>query len=204
MAGFVAFASPTVAAAHPHVFITATVMPAFDAEGRLQSVRERWTFDYDQAGFARFAVDRNGRLEDAAGALARGGPLFWMAEYDYLTRLTAGGRPVRHDAAREIAVSVAAPRVVVEFTLPLAEPQRATLGIGIDVFDPEYFYAIYFDTPGVQPIAAPPACRIGRRESANIDPVAAMLLRRLNLPADPKILNDPAAGYEVRVAIDCK
>lgn len=194
------------ATAHPHVFITAKVTPIFDAEGRFAAVHEHWSFDQDVTGPALNRPVRDGRLEaaDVAAAMSGGGPLAWIRRHAYLTRLTIAGRQVLAGEARDIGVWVRPPGVVVEFTLPLAEATTVAAGAGVDVFDPEYFYAVYLDGSTIQSPTAPPACAVTRRRDANIDPVAAMLLRQLQLPADPRVLGDPAAGHEVRVAIDCR
>jgi hypothetical protein len=50
----------------------------------------------------------------------------------------------------------------------------------------------------------PASCQAARRQQPNLDPVAVMIIRKLGLSADPAVISDPAAGYAVRVAIDCK
>jgi ABC-type uncharacterized transport system substrate-binding protein len=194
------------AAAHPHVFPLVKVTALFDDVGRFSGVHEKWSFDYDYSAIAKEQADTDasGSVDEAetAKAMTDGG-LGWIPYYDYFTRLTVAGRKVEHGPPQDVTPKFFAGKLYVEFTLPLVEPQPVTLGAGIDVFDGEFYYDFEFDYPDVDAVNSPPACIIDRRQQANLDPVAVMLIRKLGLPADPSVLNDPAAGYAVRVAIDC-
>jgi len=198
-----ALAAPALA--HPHVFPLVKVTALFDDAGRFAGVHEKWSFDYDYSAIAKEQTDTdgNGSVDDAEMAKAWTEGLAWVAHYDYFTRLTVAGRKVEHGPPQDVAPKFFAGKLYVEFTLPLAEPQPVTLGAGIDVFDGEFYYDFEFDYPDVDAENAPASCVVDRRQQDNLDPVAVMLIRKLGLPADPSILNDPAAGYAVRVAIDC-
>jgi ABC-type uncharacterized transport system substrate-binding protein len=193
------------ALAHPHVFPLVKVTALFDGAGRFSGVHEKWTFDYDYSAIAKELADTDDSksIDDEEMARSWTEGLAWVAHHDYFTRLTVAGRPVPHGEPQDVNPRFFAGKLLVEFTLPLAEPQPVTLGAGIDVFDGEFYYDFEFDYPDVDATNAPAACMVDRRQQANLDPVAVMLIRKLGLPADPSILNDPAAGYAVRVAIDC-
>src|SRR5262249_46728573 len=117
--------------------------------------------------------------------------------------LTIGGQRVGHGPAQDVSVGVTNAKLVVEFTLPLAEPQVPKQGAEIDVFDPEVYYDVQFDHPDVMPANAPASCTIGARPKDDLDPIAVMLIKRLGLPANPQVLNDPATGFTVRVEVNC-
>jgi ABC-type uncharacterized transport system substrate-binding protein len=204
LAALCAVAVSSPAAAHPHVWITVTVTPAFDDAGRWTSVHQKWSFDYDYSTLVGPELDKDGDGAVDVSVLAEGGVLSWIISKDFLTRLTVAGREVRHGHPESLTIGVPAAKLVVEFTLPLAEPQVITLGAGVDVFDPEVYYDIVFDYPDIQAPTAPNSCVVDRRKQPNLDPMAVMLIRRLGLTVDPTILNDPATGFAVRVAIDCK
>ena len=193
------------AAAHPHVFPLVKVTALFDDAGRFAGVHEKWSFDYDYSAIAKEQVDTDGSgsVDDAEMAKAWTEGLGWVTYYDYFTRLTVAGHKVEHGPPQDVTPKFFAGKLYIDFTLPLAEPVPVTLGAGVDVFDGEFYYDFEFDYPDVDAVNAPPACVVDRRQQANLDPVAVMLIRKLGLPADPSILNDPAAGYAVRVAIDC-
>jgi ABC-type uncharacterized transport system substrate-binding protein len=195
------------AQAHPHAWIAASVAPTFDDGGRLASVREKWVFDYDYSTLIGPQLDQNGdgafTGEELLGHLREGGILSWILNGNYFTRITMGGEPAAFGPAENFSVGVVEAALTVEFTLPLLDPRAVVGRAGVDVFDPEFYYDITFGSPDVEPVNAPPACTVGRRESDNLDPVAVLLLRRLGLAANPAVVNDPAAGYSLRVAIDC-
>ncbi len=206
LASVAAFATAAPSHAHPHVFPVVTVTALFDETGRFSGVREKWSFDYDYSGTIRAGIDTDGSgsisPEESAASLQPGGVLNWLVAGNYFTRLTVGGRPVPAGDAKAEATLFAG-KLLLEFTVPLKEPQLTVLGAGIDVFDPEFFYDIEFDYPDVEAANAPKGCAVRRRVSDNLDPVAVMLMRRLGIGADPKVISDPAAGYAVRIAINC-
>jgi ABC-type uncharacterized transport system substrate-binding protein len=193
------------ALAHPHAWITATVAPTFDDGGRLASVREKWVFDYDYSTLVGPRLDQNGdgafTGEELMGHLGEGGILAWILNANYFTRITMGDEAVEFGPAENFSVGVVEAALTVEFTLPLLDPKAVVGEAGVDVFDPDYYYDITFGSTDVEPVNAPTACIVRRRNADNLDPVAVLLLRRLGLAANPAVINDPAAGYSVRVAI---
>jgi ABC-type uncharacterized transport system substrate-binding protein len=196
------------AIAHPHVFPVVTITVQFDDAGRFSGVHEKWSFDYDYSGVVKSTIDKDGdgsaSPDELTAALGMDGVLSWLALGDYMTRLTLGGRPVARGEVKDPDVKFYAGKLLIEFTVPLKEPQPATLGAGVDVFDAEFYYDVEFDYPDVEATGTPASCQVTRREKDNLDPVAIMIIRKLGLTADPKVLSDPASGYAVRVAIDCK
>jgi ABC-type uncharacterized transport system substrate-binding protein len=208
LAGLCIGGASAPAVAHPHVWFTVTVAPTFDDAHRLSSVHQKWYFDYDYSLLVGSQLDQNGdgtfSVDELIKTLTGDGALSWILNKDFFTLVTVGGQKVGHGPAQDVSVGVTDAKLVVEFTLPLAEPQVATLGAGIDVFDPEFYYDIEFDYPDVEAPTAPATCQVAVRERDNLDPVAIMIIRKLGLTADPRVLSDPAAGYAVRVAIDCK
>ena len=201
----IAAAAP--ASAHPHVWFTVTVAPAFDDAGRFASVHEKWYFDYDYSLLIGSQLDQNGdgvfSVDELIKTLTGDGPLAWILGKDFFTLLTVAGQKIDHGPAQDISVGVIDAKLVVEFTLPLAEPQAAAKGAEIDVFDPEVYYDVQFDHPDVVAPTAPASCTVGARPKDDLDPIAVMLIKRLGLPASPQVLNDPATGFTVRVEINC-
>jgi tRNA threonylcarbamoyladenosine biosynthesis protein TsaE len=192
--------------AHPHVFIDATVTPIFDGLGRFAAVHERWTFDqaFTDSILSDLDVNRDGLLEESEIRNAGATGSLWFVPYGYFTRITFAGRPVATSGVNDFSVTIPGPRLVLELTLPLAEPEAVTAGAGIDVFDPDIYVDVEFAEPGIDTSRLPAACQAGRRQQPNLDPTAVMLIRKLGLSTDPSVLNDPAAGFAFRVAIDCK
>ena len=200
-------AAATPATAHPHVWFTVTVSPAFDEAGRLASVHEKWYFDYDYSLLIGSQLDQNGdgvfSVDELIKTLTGDGPLAWILNKDFFTLLTVAGQKIDHGPAQDVSVGVTDAKLVVEFTLPLAAPQSATQGAEIDVFDPEVYYDVQFDHPDIIAPTTPASCTVGARPKDDLDPIAVMLIKRLGLPASPQVLNDPATGFTVRVEIAC-
>jgi ABC-type uncharacterized transport system substrate-binding protein len=200
--------SVSPATAHPHVFPLVELTALFDDAGRFGGVQETWSFDSEFSGPIKLAMDddQDGTISNAelAKALGSHGVLAWVVTADYFTRLTVAGRTVAHNMPRDVTLTFVAGRMVIQFRLPLAEPAAVVLGAGIDVFDPEFYFDFEFANPNLDVNRQPANCNVGIRDRTNIDPVAVMLIRTLGLKADPAVIADPAAGYAVRVAIDCK
>jgi ABC-type uncharacterized transport system substrate-binding protein len=197
----------TPAAAHPHVWMTVTVAPTFDTAGRLASVHEKWYFDYDYSLLIGGQLDANDdgqfSVEELVATISPGGLLGWIGEKNWLTLLTIAGKQVTNGPVTGISVGVVESKLVVEFDVALPEPQQAKEGAEIDIFDPEVYYDVQFDKPDVVPVAAPAACNVAPRPKDDLDPFAVMVIKRLGLPADPKIMSDPAVGFNVRITISC-
>jgi ABC-type uncharacterized transport system substrate-binding protein len=198
-------ASP--AAAHPHVWMTVTVAPTFDADGRFASVHEKWFFDYDYSLLIGSQLDADGdgqfSVDELVATISPGGLLGWIGEKNWLTLLTVGGQQIPRGAVSNISVGVVESRLTVEFTLALPEPQPVKLGAEVDVFDPEVYYDVQFDRPDIEAPTAPASCTVAARPKDELDPFAVMMIKRLGLPSDPKVLNDPAVGFTVRVMLNC-
>jgi hypothetical protein len=129
-----------------------------------------------------------------------------MPDGNYFTRVSLGLATIENEPAQHISARMVRSALTVEFTLPLVEPLAVgDATIGIDVFDPEYFYEIAFATPDIVASDAPAGCSVARRGVSDtpLDPMAILLLRRLGLLADQEIALDPAAGYPARVVITC-
>jgi ABC-type uncharacterized transport system substrate-binding protein len=205
LAGAACLAVPAPASAHPHVWIVVKVTMIFDDEGRFTAAKENWAFDYDfSAIFKEEAdTDMSGSVSEDETAKGLADNLSWIPHYDYFTRLTVAGHQVNHKDPVDYTARYFAGKLYVEFTLPLEQPADIVLGAGVDVFDPEFYYDHEFDYPDVDAVKAPASCIVDRRTTPNLDPVAVMIIRKLGLSSDPTILNDPATGYAVRVAVNC-
>ncbi|MFO1185623.1 MAG: DUF1007 family protein [Bauldia sp.] len=199
--------APAPVTAHPHVWFTVGVEPIFDSGGRLSSVHEKWLFDYDYSLIVGSQLDQNDdgvfSVEELLAVIGPNGILSWIIQKDYLTLLRIGGEKVAPGPAENISVGVIDSKLTVEFTLPLSARDAPRFEAEVDVFDPEVYYDVQFDRPAVIAPTAPARCSVGARAKDDLDPVAVMIIKKLGLSADPRVLNDPALGFTVRVAIAC-
>jgi ABC-type uncharacterized transport system substrate-binding protein len=192
------------AAAHPHVFPIVKITALFDEAGRFSGAHVSWVFDYDFSAIAKEEADtdKGGYVDDMELAAYTERYLGWVPMSDYMTRITVEGRPVARKPVEDYAVKFFAAQLYIDFTVPLETPV-AVKTAGIDVFDPEFYYDFEFGYPDFDAVNQPAACIVDRREAAAFDPVAVMIIKKLGLPVDPSLIDDPATGYNVRIAISC-
>jgi ABC-type uncharacterized transport system substrate-binding protein len=186
------------AEAHPHVWVDAASEILFDASGRIEGVRHHWRFDEAFSAFAAQGLD-----EDGDGALTREElqPLAQvnvesLSEYAFFTFLTAGGGEAKFGAPEGYWLEQMDGRLVLHFTLPLAEPIAAKGEVTLDVYDPEYFVA--FSLPSEKAVRltdAPAGCTLNVSLAKELDASAQEMLAQIGpdqreLPADLKALTE--------------
>jgi len=200
------------AEAHPHVWVDAASEILFDASGRIQGVRHHWRFD---EGFSAFAAQ--GLDEDGDGALTREElqPLAQvnvesLSEYDFFTFLNEGsgesGGAAKFGAPESYWLEQMDGRLVLHFTLPLADPIAPKGAVTLDVYDPEYFVA--FSLPSEEAVRltdAPSGCRLSVSLAKELDPTAQDMLAQIGpdqreLPADLKALTE---GTDNSATVTC-
>jgi ABC-type uncharacterized transport system substrate-binding protein len=149
--------------AHPHSWIDVKIEVSFDAEGRATGLNETWVFDEFYTAFALQGFDRDGDGEVDSDMLAEllGVNMTALADYDYFTRVEAGGKAVRLTTATNAASRMEDNRLVMSFRAPFAAPvsvQDAPLRYA--VFDPTYYIEILHAEAddSIQLIAAPNSC----------------------------------------------
>lgn len=139
---------PGLAAAHPHVFVDATLMLRFDREGRLEAVATTWTYDEFYTLYAIEALemdaDGDGALTDAELAeMARVHTEKDPAQDIFPSQLwlTSGGAPVALRLPSGATARIEADRLVIGFERVLEEPADPAPGLSLQVYDPSYFIA---------------------------------------------------------------
>lgn len=154
--------APVPAAAHPHAWIDLRVEALFDRSGRMTALRQTWLFDDYYTAFATegFDRDRDGHPDrDKLEALLAEN-LRNLAEYDFFTRVTAGGGKVAVAKAVDASSRMAGSRLEMTFTLPLREPAATAKGIEYAVFDPTFYIEILHAEArdAVRLVGAPAGC----------------------------------------------
>lgn len=191
-----ALGAAPAAQAHPHMWIDARAVLQFDAQGRVEAVRQEWLFDEMFGAYATQGLPRT-----ADGGLApdtlRGMADQWMRALGepishYFTTVTYDGQRQPFGAPREAAVdwSPADSRLRLSFVLPLRQPVApGAQGISVDIYDPTYFVAYDFGAAGAVALQrAPAACRVAYRPPRMPD--AKTLQQLAAIPADPAALPD--------------
>lgn len=136
-------ALPTVAPAdaHPHVWVEARAKVLFDRSGLVSAIRNDWVFDEMYSAFAVQGLEKDGKLASAAdlAPLAKTN-VESLADFDYFTFARANGRIVKFGKPIDYALEERPDkRVVLHFTLPLAEPSKTGRFMTFQIYDPTYF-----------------------------------------------------------------
>ena len=132
---------PLAAIAHPHVWVEAHEKVMFDDAGKVSGIRAEWVFDEMYSAFAVQGLEKDGKLattKDLA-SLAKTN-VESLADFDYFTFAKADGHKVRFGKPVDYTLEERTDkRVVLHFTLPLAEPTRTGRFMTVQVYDPTYF-----------------------------------------------------------------
>jgi ABC-type uncharacterized transport system substrate-binding protein len=146
-AALVALWAPAPAAAHPHVWITATATFRFDG-ARLVGLRQAWTFDpffssfligeFDRDGDGAFDADEQATLRDNAFAST--------AAYNYFTFLRLGDERLEIAGVADFAASIEGDAVRYAFTVELPEPvDPVRTPVRAAVYDETFYVDLQFD-----------------------------------------------------------
>lgn len=186
------------AEAHPHVWVDAASEIVFDSAGRIEGVRHHWRFDEAFSAFASQGLD-----EDGDGTLTREElqPLAQvnvesLSEYDFFTFLNAPGVEAKFGEPEDYWLEQMDDRLVLHFTLPLAEALAPKGEVTLDVYDPEYFVA--FALPSEKAVrlnGAPAGCALTVSLAKELDESAQEMLAQIGpdqreLPPDLKALTE--------------
>ncbi len=140
-----ASAYPQLARAHPHVLVDATESVIFNAAGEATAVASSWSFDDAFSAYAVQGYDSKGDglpTRDDLQPLAETN-MKSLERYHYFTRLTLDGKPVALGSPTNYWDEFIDERMVLHFTLPLAQPLSiAHHTLSLQVYDPDYFAAV--------------------------------------------------------------
>ena len=170
-------APPSPARAHPHVWIDMQSELQFDDQGRVTAIGITWTFDEFYSAFAVEGAARtdNGYDEELLAGLAEVN-LQNLAEWNYFTEVTAGGKTVALDTARDgkSTWDDEAGRLTLAFVVPLRKPviPSATEMLKLRIYDPSYYISIDYvkDEPVRMTGKVPQGCGVNS-ETPNVENV---------------------------------
>lgn len=140
-----ALAMTRPAAAHPHIWIEATLAPVFDSE-QLVAFDVTWTFDDLYSELVRLDFDQDGdgtlsprELDALVGISAAN-----LVEFSFFTHLRIGGERLRVSRVREFYAEVEEDGLILyRFRVPLPEPvDPAATPVAVGLFDDTYYVDI--------------------------------------------------------------
>ncbi len=150
-----------VAAAHPHVFVTAKEQVIFGPDGTVTGIRAAWTFDDMYSSFVTQGLGAPGEIltKEQLAPLAKTN-VESLAEFGYFTVAKAGGHQLAFDEPTDYEMRESQDRLAtLFFTLPLKNPVRAVPALAISVYDPTYFVSFGMDEQDpAKLVAAPSGC----------------------------------------------
>ncbi|HVQ76975.1 MAG TPA: DUF1007 family protein [Candidatus Binatia bacterium] len=169
------------AAAHPHVFIDASVEVVFGSPG-FTGVRVTWAFDdlFSSTILTSFERDGSGGFSPAGIKEIEERHLESFRSFGYFLDITANGSPVPVASVKDFRVRVDKAQVIYAFTAvvtPPAEPQGA---LAIVVDDPTFYSAFAVVEPVRVQVAAEyqAECRLARDAATNRPEGIACTYRR--------------------------
>jgi ABC-type uncharacterized transport system substrate-binding protein len=105
-----------IAAAHPHVWVTARAQVIFDAKGAIEAIRNSWTFDEMYSAFVTQGQGKDGELltEEELAPLAKTN-VESLAEFDYFTYAKAANQKLEFGAPTDYSLEERQDKRVLRF-----------------------------------------------------------------------------------------
>lgn len=156
-------AVPSLAWAHPHVWVKVRSQISFTPEGKVQGLIQDWTFDEEYSAFAVQGLARDGHLADREDfkpmATENGAAL---AQINFYTTLKIGGKPAAFVNATDYWMEERPDHLVVyHVAMLLKTPTPPGPFITLQVSDPEFFIDFEFDdSDAIKFIGAPTGCSL--------------------------------------------
>ena len=151
------------AAAHPHVWVTATGELLYAADGSVTGIRNHWLFDDMFSAFAvqGLAGKEKGKFtRDELAPLAKTN-IESLSEFKYFVYATADGKKAPFaEPLPDYWLDYKDGLLTLNFTLPFQQPVKAK-DLKIEIYDPTYFVAFALKKEAaVQLVGAPAQCKM--------------------------------------------
>lgn len=202
-------AAPLPAAAHPHIFVDATVEVIFDGQGRAAAVRIGWTYDE----FISLAIiesqnldpDYDGVLTDEALVALSGFDMDWDADFEGDTYLTQDGQPLPLARPSDWTAGYADGKVSSTHIRRLQSPVAVTdVPLVVQTYDPGFYTA--YTVVGTPVLTGRDGCaaEVFTPDTSAADEALLAELAKLPTTADIEIAY-PAVGatYAQELRITC-
>src|SRR6202795_5023205 len=150
------------AAAHPHVWVTATSELIYAPDGSITSVRHAWTFDDMFSTYALQGLETKTKGVYSREELA---PLAQtnvesLKEFAFFTFAKADGKKEKFQEPVDYFLEYKDAALTLHFTLPLKTPVKPKQLV-MEVYDPSYFIDFkYADKDPIRLVGAPAACQM--------------------------------------------
>ncbi len=191
------------AAAHPHVFVTAKAEIVFAADGSVQAIRNRWSFDEAYSAYITQGLDKNGDGKLTSDELAELAKINVesLPDVEFFTAAKLNGRKQEFGTPGEQVMSYDNKVLTLVFTLPLKTPAKVR-SFGIEIGDPTYFVAfnIVDEPDAVVTKGAPQGCVVRVNRPPKLDDATQKRLAEADITATPDV-----SGLEIvtRALVAC-
>ena len=152
---------PTVAHAHPHVWITSTSELMYAPDGSITGVRHAWTFDDMFSTYALQGIESQKKgvyTHEELAPLAQTN-VESLKEFGFFTFAKADGKKQKFEEPVDYFLEYQDGLLVLHFTLPLKTPVKPK-ELSLEVFDPTFFVDFKLaDKDPVRLVGAPVACK---------------------------------------------
>jgi ABC-type uncharacterized transport system substrate-binding protein len=151
------------AAAHPHVWVSATSELVYAPDGSITGIRQHWVFDDMYSAFAVQGLKgkETGKFSRAELAPLAKTNVESLKEYGYFTYATADGKKAPFaDPLPDYSLDYKNAILTLNLTLPFKQPVKANY-LKIEIYDPTYFIAFELAKQApVHLVDAPAACKL--------------------------------------------
>jgi ABC-type uncharacterized transport system substrate-binding protein len=151
---------PTLAHAHPHVWITSISELMYAPDGSVTGVRHAWTFDDMFSTYALQGIESQKKgvfTHEELAPLAQTN-VESLKEFGYFTFAKADGKKAKFEEPVDYFLEYKDGLLVLHFTLPLKAPVKSKV-FALEVFDPTFFVDFKLaDKEPVKLVGAPTAC----------------------------------------------
>lgn len=135
-----ALGAPSSLAAHPHLWIDATVDLQLDHAG-VRAVTVSWIFDEFNSADMIFSFDENrdGRFSEREQTTIRENAFSHLIDSDYFIVAYQGSEKLDIQEVESFRAAVTEGRLLYEFSVPLRVPWRRIDNLVVGAFDESYF-----------------------------------------------------------------
>ena len=137
-------ALPSLAEAHPHVWVTMRTDVVFTNDGKISGINLEWNFDDAYAQQALEGMDANGDGEYSQDELQplTAENISSLKDYGYFNVMWGNGEVLESSAPIDAGQTYANKKLQLHFTVPLVKPYDPHTGeFKVKIFDPEFFIA---------------------------------------------------------------
>lgn len=141
-------ALPSLANAHPHVWVKMRTDVVFTDDGKISGIDLEWSFDDAYAQQALDGMDANGDGEYSQDELKplTAENISSLREYDYFNVMWGNGEVLKSAAPIDAGQIYSNKKLQLHFTVPLAKPYDPRTGeFKVKIFDPEFFIAFDYE-----------------------------------------------------------